>query len=93
LRIAQATTLTRLREVQALLRLTERYEAARLERACARALAAGDGRYSTVRGILARGFDHLDPVNLSSFMGALLAFVSWRHQEESARATSYSRSA
>jgi hypothetical protein len=59
--LLETPTLTHLREVQALLRLTERYEAARLERACARALAAGDGRYRTVRGILDRGFDQLDP--------------------------------
>lgn len=50
-------TLTRLREVQALLRLTARYPFERLERACARAPAAGDGRYRTVRGILERDLD------------------------------------
>lgn len=50
-----------LREVQALLRLAERYPADRLERACRRALDAGDGRYRTVRGILERGFDLLAP--------------------------------
>ena len=33
----------------------------RLERACHRASAAGDGRYRTVRGILARDLDRLDP--------------------------------
>jgi len=50
-------TLTGLRAAQALLRLTEGYAAERLERACARALAAGDGRLRTVRGILERGLD------------------------------------
>lgn len=54
-------TLTRLREVQALLRLRERYPVERLERACARAATAGDGRYRTVRGILERDLDSLDP--------------------------------
>ncbi len=54
-------TLTRLREVQALLRLRERYPAERIERACARAAAAGDGRYRTVRGILERDLDSLAP--------------------------------
>jgi hypothetical protein len=34
-------------------------DGARLERACARALAAGDGRYQTVRGILERGLEAL----------------------------------
>jgi transposase len=50
-----------LREVQAILRLLDRVDGERLERACARALAAGDGRYRTVRGILERGFDQLEP--------------------------------
>jgi len=54
--LAEAT-LTRLREVHALLRLTDRYPRERLERACARATAAGDGRYRTVRGILERDLD------------------------------------
>jgi len=38
-------------------RLAQRFDATRLERACARALAAGDGRYQTVRGILERGLE------------------------------------
>jgi transposase len=50
-----------LREVQAVLRLAERYEHERVERACQRALDVGDGRYRTVRGILERGFDLLTP--------------------------------
>ena len=50
-----------LREVQAILRLADRYDPGRLERACQRALDAGDGRYRTVRGILERGFDLLAP--------------------------------
>lgn len=54
-------TLTRLREVQALLRLPERYPAERLERACRRATLVGDGRYRTVRGILERDLDGLVP--------------------------------
>ena len=52
-------TLTRLRDVHALLRLTDRYPRERLERACARATAVGDGRYRTVRGILERDLDSL----------------------------------
>lgn len=50
-----------LREVQAILRLAERFEPARLERACQRALDAGDPHYRTVRGILERRFDQLEP--------------------------------
>ena len=46
-----------LRQVQGILRLAERFDAARLERACARALGVGDGRYQTVRGILERGLE------------------------------------
>jgi hypothetical protein len=46
-----------LRQVQGVLRLVERYGPERLERACQRALDAGDGRYRTVRGILERGAD------------------------------------
>ncbi len=52
-------TLTRLREVQALLRLRDRYPLERLERACLRATTLGDGRFRTVRGILERELDHL----------------------------------
>ncbi len=48
--------LTRLREVQALLRLLDRYDAVRLEAACALALTA-DGRMKTVRNILEAGLD------------------------------------
>jgi transposase len=44
-----------LREAQAVLRLTERWEAAQLEAACAQALAVGDGRYRTVRGLVEHG--------------------------------------
>jgi hypothetical protein len=50
-------TLTRLREVQALLRLRESYPDTRIEGACQRAQESGDGRYRTVRGILQRDLD------------------------------------
>ncbi len=50
-------TLHHLREGQAVLRLLEHDEPARLEAACQRALDAGDGRLRTVRGLLARGWD------------------------------------
>lgn len=48
--------LTRLREVQALLRLSDQYDIQRLERACALA-ATADGRMKTVRNILGAGLD------------------------------------
>jgi hypothetical protein len=67
-------TLTRLREVQALLRLAARYPGERLERACARATEAGDGRYRTVRGILERELDGvaLEAVPHAQATGAFL---------------------
>ena len=69
-----------LREVQAILRLAQRYDRARLERACQRALDAGDGRYRTVRGILERGFDLVaaeeppQPVAAGAFLRGPAAF-------------------
>jgi transposase len=47
--------LFRLRAAQGVLGLADRYGPARLEAACARALAVGDPSYRTVRGILAAG--------------------------------------
>ena len=44
----------RLREAQAIVRLSDRF-ATRVEEACQVALAVGDGRYRTVRGVLERG--------------------------------------
>jgi hypothetical protein len=72
--LLDAPTLTRLREVHALLRLTERYPPERLERACARASSVGDGRYRTVRGILERDLDSvaLDPEPRGQAGGAFL---------------------
>lgn len=70
-----------LREVQAILRLADRYDRAQLERASQRALDAGDGRYRTVRGILERGFDLLPaeepppPRSIGAFLRGPQAFV------------------
>jgi transposase len=50
-------TLTRRREAAGILRLVERYDAARVEVACARAVEAGDARLRTVRGVLERDLD------------------------------------
>jgi hypothetical protein len=52
--LLEPPTLTGLRQAQAVLRLRASHSDARLERACQRALACGDGRYRTVRGILER---------------------------------------
>ncbi len=53
-------SLTRLREVQALLRLSDTYGPARLEAACALA-ATADGRMRTVRNLLRAGLDQVRP--------------------------------
>lgn len=65
--------LTRLREVQALLRLSDKYEAARLEAACAIA-ATADGRMKTVRNILEADLDRrqLELVLPATSAGAFL---------------------
>jgi hypothetical protein len=69
-------TLTRLREVRALLRLADQVEPVRLERACQRALDVGDARLRTVRGLLERGLDAVsgeaDPLPQPTPIGAYL---------------------
>jgi transposase len=50
--------LYRLRSAQGVLRLADRHDPARLDAACARALAVGDPAYRTVKGILAAGTEH-----------------------------------
>ncbi len=67
-------TLHHRREAQAVLRLADRYEPERLERACRRALDAADGRLRTVRGILERGLDAVLPeeIPMPQFSGAFL---------------------
>jgi hypothetical protein len=52
--LLEPPTLTGVRQAQAVLRLRDHHGGERLERACQRALEAGDGRYRTVRGILER---------------------------------------
>ena len=49
--------LDRLRTVQAILRLTEKYGPARLEAACRRALHFDDVGYRTLKRILERGLE------------------------------------
>jgi hypothetical protein len=49
--------LYRLRAAQGVVGLADRHDPARLEAACAKAVAAGDPSYRTVRGILAAGTD------------------------------------
>lgn len=52
--------LHRLRAAQGVLRLADRYSAARLDAACARAITVGDPAYRTVKGILVAGTEHDD---------------------------------
>ncbi len=85
-------TLTRLREVQALLRLREEYVEDRLERACRRARDEGDGRYRTVRGILERRLDEVaaeeppEPRVTAAFLRGPAAFAPWPERQEGVRA-------
>lgn len=50
--------LYRLRSAQGILRLADRHDPARLDAACARALAVGDPAYRTVKGILVAGTEN-----------------------------------
>jgi transposase len=61
--IAELSTINaihRLRAIQGIIRLRERYGDARLDAACARAIEVGDPGYRTVKGILAAGTEHGD---------------------------------
>jgi hypothetical protein len=53
--LLEEPSLDRLRTVARLLRLREQHGEERLERACARAVAFGDPRYTTVKGVLMDG--------------------------------------
>lgn len=56
--LLEVDALHRLRSAQGVIRLSERYDADRLDAACARALVVGDPSYRTVKGILAAGTEH-----------------------------------
>lgn len=53
--------LHRLRSAQAILALAGKYSDARLDAACAKATAAGDPSYRTIRNILAAGLEDVEP--------------------------------
>ena len=63
--LSQVNALHRLRAIQGIIRLRDSYDDARLDMACARALAVGDRSYRTVKGILVAGTEHDDdpPLN------------------------------
>ena len=56
--LSQVNAIHRLRTIQGIVRLRDKYGAARLDAACARALTVGDPGYRTVKGILAAGTEH-----------------------------------
>jgi transposase len=70
--------LDRLRSAQGVLRLAERYGAPRLEAACARADAASEYRYHTVKTILAHALD-LQPAPFAPAAAPAPALVPARH--------------
>ncbi|MDP9389146.1 MAG: IS21 family transposase [Actinomycetota bacterium] len=57
----EVNALNRLRSAQGVVRLADKYSPERLDAACARALAAGDPSYRTVKGILAAGTESEAP--------------------------------
>ncbi|MFC9769708.1 IS21 family transposase, partial [Rhodococcus jostii] len=58
--LSEVNALHRLRAIQGIIRLREKYGDTRLDAACARALTVGDPRYRTVKGILVAGTEHGD---------------------------------
>ena len=58
--LSTVNALHRLRAIQGIIRLRDTYGDTRLDAACARALAVGDPRYRTVKGILLAGTEHGD---------------------------------
>lgn len=56
--LSEVNAIHRLRAIQGIIRLRDRYGQARLDAACARALAVGDPGYRTIKGILAAGTEH-----------------------------------
>jgi hypothetical protein len=58
--LSAVNAIHRLRAIQGIIRLREKYGDTRLDAACSRALAVGDPNYRTVKGILAAGTEHGD---------------------------------
>jgi hypothetical protein len=56
--LSAVNAIHRLRAIQGIIRLRKKYGDTRLDAACARALAVGDPRYRTVKGILVAGTEH-----------------------------------
>src|SRR5271170_8074023 len=66
--------LCRLRAAQGVLHLADKHQPGRLEAACAKAAAAGDPSYRTVKGILAAGTE-ASPVTTPAGDGGAAAFL------------------
>jgi hypothetical protein len=58
--LSAVNAIHRLRAIQGIIRLRDTYGDARLDAACARAIAVGDPGYRTVKGILVAGTEHGD---------------------------------
>jgi transposase len=72
--LLEDNALYRLRAAQGVLHLADRHQPGRLEAACAKAAAAGDPSYRTVKGILAAGTEG-SPVTASAGDGGAAAFL------------------
>lgn len=70
----EINALYRLRSAQGVLRLAEKYGAARLEAACRKAIDVGDPSYRTIKGVLAAGLES-DPVDPGPGDGGAAAFL------------------
>ncbi len=66
--------LYRLRSAQGVIGLADKHDPSRLEAACAKAIAAGDPSYRTIRGILAAGTER-DEVPAAAGDGGAAAFL------------------
>ena len=67
--------LYRLRAAQGVVGLADKHDPSRLEAACARAIAAGDPSYRTIKGILAAGTDREPAAAAAAGDGGAGAFL------------------
>src|SRR5450759_500569 len=72
--LLEDNALYRLRAAQGVLHLADKHQPGRLEAACAKAAAAGDPSYRTVKGILAAGTER-DPAPPAAGDGGAAAFL------------------
>jgi transposase len=72
--LLEDNALYRLRAAQGVLHLADKHQPGRLEAACAKAVAAGDPSYRTVKGILAAGTEQI-PLSNPAGDGGAAAFL------------------